>query len=652
MLKLAAVFGDNAVLQQGRAIPVWGWCTPFRRVRATLGDRKCETRSGADGKFLFRFPPMSPATGLTLELFEPESGESAISRNLAVGEVWIASGQSNMAFTVPNLADGGAEVRAMADGGSLGGIRMLTVPRCALLTQALDVDAAWQTATAVTVEEWSAVALFFARKLHEKLGVTVGVLSTSWGGTIAEAWTGRETLARNPDIAADLEKYSLNISQPDYWASLSEDQLSVPPRTSEAIRLDLLPPEPENTGLASGWAETGFDDSKWDRGVMPAQWRALNVKTNGTLWYRRRIEIPEEWAGRDLLLSLGAVDKHDITYFDGTEIGRTGQGFETACWNTCRVYRIPGELVKPGFRVLAVRDYSFIYDGGLLGPGGKMRLQPVDADREAISLAGEWRWKIETDLGPATAEVGASGLGNPNSYSILFDNMIQPLIPYALRGAIWYQGESNSARYDQYERLMRDLITDWRFRFGQGDFPFLQVVLAGFRAASDYDPESTWAPLREAQCRAAESTGNLVASAVDVGDVDDIHPKDKQTVGERLAAAALAQTYGGKEEGSGPLFRSMTRSGNTLLVAFDHADGGLSARNGELRGFRVAGGDQVFHPADAAIVGDGVAVSSPEVAEPVAVCYGWSDNPDTANLYNAAGLPALPFRAGDLADSE
>ena len=226
------------------------------------------------------------------------------------------------------------------------------------------------------------------------------------------------------------------------------------------------------------------------------------------------------------------------------------------------------------------------------------------------------------------------------------------MIPYALRGAIWYQGESNAARYDQYERLMRDLITDWRFRFGQGDFPFLQVVLAGFRAASDYDPESTWAPLREAQCRAAESTGNLVASAVDVGDVDDIHPKDKQTVGERLAAAALAQTYGGKEEGSGPLFRSMTRSGNTLLVAFDHADGGLSARNGELRGFRVAGGDQVFHPADAAIVGDEVAVSSPEVPEPVAVCYGWSDNPDTANLYNAAGLPALPFRAGDLADSE
>lgn len=647
MLKLAAVFGDNAVLQQGRAIPVWGWCEPFRRVRATLGDQKCETRSGADGKFLFRFPPMSPATGLSLELFEPESGDSAISRNLAIGEVWIASGQSNMEFKVPALEDGGAEVRALADNGGLSGVRMLTVPRNALLTPAPDIDAAWQTAAAATVDEWSAVALFFARKLHEKLGVTVGVLSTSWGGTIAEAWTGRETLVCNPDIAAQLDDYDRQVFRPDYWAELTKEQLAIPPLQSEpeSILFDKLPPEPENTGFPSGWAGTAFDDSQWDRAVMPAQWRTLGVKTNGTLWYRRRIEIPAEWAGRDLLLSLGAVDKHDITYFDGTEIGRTGQGFETAFWNVCRVYRIPGKLVKPGIRTLAVRDYSFIYDGGLLGPTAKMRLAPAGSEREAISLAGEWRWKIETDLGPAAAETAGPGLGNPNSYSILFDNMIQPLIPYGLRGAIWYQGESNAARYDQYERLMHDLITDWRFRFGQGDFPFLQVVLAGFRASSDYDPDATWPPLRAAQLRAAESTGNLVASAVDVGDVDDIHPKNKQTVGERLAAAALAQTYDSKEEGSGPILRSMTRSGNALLLAFDHADDGFPSPEGGLHGFRIAGNDQVFHPADATIVGNQIAVSSPEVPKPTAVCYAWSDNPDTANLYNTAGLPALPFHS-------
>lgn len=651
-LRLAALFGDDAVLQQGRAIPVWGWCAPYRRVRATLGGGSSETRSGEDGKFLLRFPPMSPAAGLTLQVVELESGETVVSRNLAVGEVWIASGQSNMEFKIPELEDNGVEVRRMAESGELDGIRMLTVPRNAMLTPAQDIGGAcWQAASAVTVDEWSAVALFFARKLHETLGVTVGILSASWGGTIAEAWTGRETLAGNPDLAAALQEYELNVSRPDYWESLTPDLLVIPPKQAEAVRLDQLPPEPPNTGLGLGWANTSFDDSDWERGAMPVQWRGLGIHTNGTVWFRRRVEIPREWAGRELVLSLGGVDKHDITWFDGVEIGRTGEGYETACWNLCRNYRIPGALVKPGIRMLAVRDYSFLYDGGLIGPASKMRLHPVGAEREFISLAGEWRWKLEADLGLAAPETSLPGLGNPNSYAILFDGMIRPLIPAALRGAIWYQGESNAVRHAQYERVMRDLITDWRFRFGQGNFPFLQVILAGFHEAMDYDPDSTWAPLREAQCLAAAATGNLVASAVDAGDANDIHPKDKRTVGERLAAAALAQAYGRKEAGSGPRFRSLTRSGNSLLLEFDYASG-LTANGAHPCGFRVAGKDGVFHPADAVILGKQVAVSSPEVPEPVAVCYGWSDNPESANLYNAAGLPALPFRAGDLGNIE
>ena len=652
MLKLAALFGNNAVLQKERPIPVWGWCAPFRQVRGTLGDRNCETRSGADGKFLFHFPPMDADTGLTLQVFEPESGETVVSQNIAIGEVWLASGQSNMEFKVPELADGGAEVRKMAGTGELDGVRMATIPRNALLTPALDVDAEWQTATAVTLDGWSAVALFFARKLREKLGVTVGILSSSWGGTIAETWTGRETLARNPDLSAELKQYELDTNRPEYWTSLPPEQLAIPPIPPGPVRFDKLPPEPDNTGFESGWAAAGFDDSNWSRAVMPNQWKGFKLNTNGTVWFRRKVEIPEEWAGKELILSLGGVDKHDITYFDGTEIGRTGKGYETECWNACRVYRIPGELVKSGVRTLAVRDYSFLYDGGLIGPAAKMRLYPAGNERDFVSLSGEWSWKIETDLGSASPESFPPGLGNPNSFSMLFDNMIQPLIPCALRGVIWYQGESNDTRSAQYERLMRDLINDWRFRFAQGDFPFLQVVLAGFRSPTDYDPDSTWAVIREAQCRAAAATGNLVASALDIGDVTDIHPKDKRTVGERLAAAALAQVYDGREEGSGPVFQSMTRSGDTLLLTFDHADGGFTVADGKPRGFRIAGNDQAFHPADATIVGDKIAVSSPEVPEPVAVCYGWSDNPTTANVYNTAGFPALPFRAGDLGDTE
>ena len=649
MLKLAAIFGDNAVLQRDRSIPVWGWCAPYRRVRATLGDAKCEARSGADGKFLLRFPPMKAARKLELNVLEPESGETAVARDLAIGEVWLASGQSNMEFLVNTLDDGGAALRAEAEAGKLDQVRMLTVPRNAQLTPEPDVNAKWQTAGAATVDGWSAVALYFARALAEKLGVTVGILVSSWGGTIAEAWTSRETLVRNPDIAANLENYERFVSRPEYWEELPPELLKIPAVMEESLQFENLPPQPPNSGQEMGWATTGFDDSGWERAVMPAQWKAFGIYTNGTVWFRKKVEIPEEWAGRELILSLGGVDKHDITYFDGVEVGRTGEGYETIHWNVCRVYRIPGKLVKPGIRTIAVRDYSFVYDGGLNGPVKKMALYPVDAPRDFISLAGEWSFRIETDLGPALPLTTAPGLGNPNSYSILFDSMIVPLLPAALRGVIWYQGESNEMRANQYERLMRDLIADWRYHFRQGDIPFLQVVLAGYRPVTDYDPEANWPFIREAQIRAAQATGNLVASAVDAGDADDIHPKDKETVGNRLAAAALAQIYGSGEEGSGPLFRSVTRSGKALLVSFDHADG-LNAPEGNVLGFRIAGEDGEFHPAEAVIAGNQVAVSSPEVPEPVAVRYAWSDNPAMANLYNAAGFPALPFRSDEFSE--
>lgn len=445
---------------------------------------------------------MPSAVRLTLQVTELESGETATAQNIALGEVWLASGQSNMEFKVSSLADGGAELRRRADAGELDAVRMLTVPRNALLTPARDVDAAWQTASAATIDDWSAVALFFAKKLADELAVPVGVLASSWGGTIAEAWTSGETLARNPDIARAYSEYLLRTGSTEYWDSLSPEELEIPMRNFETALFTHLPPEPENNGFSAGWAESAYDDSNWDRTALPAQWKEFDLNTNGTVWFRRKVEIPAEWAGRELILTLGAVDKHDITYFDGVEVGRTGSGYDTSCWDVCRVYRIPSELVRPGLRVIAVRDYSFAYDGGLTGPASGMKLAPADAEREKISIAGEWSYKIETDLGPAFPHLSGMGLCCPNSFSILFDNMIRPLVPAALRGVIWYQGESNAIRFHQYERLMRDLIADWRFHFAQGDIPFLQVLLAGYRTAMDYDPNSEWAPIREAQSRA------------------------------------------------------------------------------------------------------------------------------------------------------
>ena len=236
------------------------------------------------------------------------------------------------------------------------------------------------------------------------------------------------------------------------------------------------------------------------------------------------------------------------------------------------------------------------------------------------------------------------GPGNPNSYCMLFDNMIRPLIPMAMRGVIWYQGESNESAPEYYERLMRDLIADWRFRWGQGDFPFLQVLLAGFRNPADYDDAAAWPYIREAQSRAAQETGNLAASALDLGEAADIHPRRKAEVGERLALAALEQAYRQPVIGSGPVYREMVREAEAIRVWFDHIGSGLTAHGTGLKGFVIAGADGVFKEAEAQIVENSVRVSSPEVSDPVAVRYAWADNPEEANLYNSAGLPATPFR--------
>ncbi len=648
MLKLAALFGDNAVLQQGKTIPVWGWTTPCAMVKGKLGEHEAETRAAASGRFTLRFPAMTARHNLELFVLNTAGGESCVSHNLAVGEVWIASGQSNMEFKVRSLADRGEGLRRLADAGELDRVRMITVARNARWEGMEDVEGAWQQPSAETVDDWSAAALFFALKVSHKLGVPVGIVSSSWGGTMAEAWSSREILAANPAFTGDLESFELKMSSPGFWGTFSPEELADPefgkpePLLEQKAYAEFLPPEPPNSGFEQGWANSAFDDSTWDAAAMPAQWINFGIATNGTVYYRRKVEIPAEWAGRPLVLSLGAVDKHDITYFDGVEIGRSGANFDTSFWDQCRVYRIPAGLAKPGTRVIAVRDYSFIYDGGLIGPAAKMLLYPEGMEESAISLAGEWRYRIENDLGSAIA-VALPGAGNPKSPAILFENMIAPLIPMALRGVIWYQGESNSANVTLYETLMTNLITDWRYRFRQGNFPFLQVVLAGYRTPQNYDENAIWPLLREAQIRAAANTGNFVASATDAGEAEDIHPKDKKTVGERLAIAALSQCYGNDEEASGPLFKAHTQEGKRLRISFTHAEG-LHAENNTPKCFRIAGKDGNFLPATAEIDGNDIILANPDIPNPVHARYAWSDNPENANVYNGADLPMLPFR--------
>jgi sialate O-acetylesterase len=385
----------------------------------------------------------------------------------------------------------------------------------------------------------------------------------------------------------------------------------------------------------------------------PGSWQGAGLNYNGVVWFRRDVDVPAAWAGKDLVLNLAPCDKHDTTYFNNVEVG--GIGLENPdAWKTPRCYRIPGRLVKAGRNVIAVRIFSYVYAGGFMGSPAEMKLDPPDgaAGQTPIMLHGDWRYQVEHNFGPITpvALQAPLGPGNQNSPYSLYNGMIAPLIPYGLRGAIWYQGESNASRPSEYRTLFPAMIRCWRDEWKQGDFPFLLVQLANYMAANAHPVESQWAELREAQALALKLPNTGMAVAIDIGDAADIHPKNKQEVGKRLAAWGLNAFYGRKDVvPSGPLYAGMAVEGNRIRIRFEHVAGGLVVRGGgPLTGFAIAGPapdglPRRFVWADAVVDGETVVVSSPAVPDPTAVRYAWANNP-ACNLYNAAGLPAAPFR--------
>ena len=629
-MKLSSLFCDHAVVQRGIPVPVWGWTKPLVRVKARLGEHTAEAMAGADGRFLVRLPAMPAGGPYDLEVTAEGGSGAVVAKDVWVGEVWLASGQSNMELPLARITGKAGESELRNAG--IPGLRMINIPHVAYLGRQSDVDAGWQVATPESAREFSAVGYHFAKRLHEELGVAVGIVNSSWGGTPVEAWTSREALVRNPDVAAYVAHYEAMVNAP------------ATPTVGDKLSDEKYPADPGNTGEAKGWAGRDGDDGAWAEMQLPQTWQAAGHAHCGVFWFRKTVEVPAAWVGRDLVLQIGAVDKQDTTYFNGVKVGATGKDLEEQYWAQVREYRVPARLVQAGRNVIAVRVYSFVSDGGMIGPANQMRLGLADRGAGSVPLEGVWRYRMEHDLGMVSPPAGPLGAGNQISPYILYDSMIAPLIPYGLRGAIWYQGECNTAKPWQYHRLLTDMIRCWRWDWGQGDFPFLIVQLANFRPAANHQDASQWARLREAQFQTLSEPATGLAVTIDIGEALDIHPQNKVDVGRRLAQWALSATYGRPVVASGPLYVGMTREGSTIRLRFDHADGGLVARGGALRTFVMAGSDRTFHDATAVIDDRTVVVSCPAVPAPMAVRYAWADNPEGCNLYNAEGLPASPFR--------
>lgn len=618
-VRLPKIFGDHMVIQREKEIVVWGWADPKEKVSVQFNRQTKSTTASKTGEW--RVVLNAEAAGGPYELIV--KGKNSISvRDVMIGEVWLCSGQSNMEWTIANSLNPSEEIR----NAQYPLIRHFKVPNEIASEPRKDISSgAWQVCSPETAANFTAVGYFFAREILKEMNVPIGLINSSWGGTHSETWTSREAFQNSDEFKAMISRLPrLNL---DSLAKVREEQTLKRLQESQGAL-------PKSKSEATGWANFEYDDSRWRRMNVPGLWEGQELgDIDGVVWLRRTFEVPVTEVNKSASVELAMIDDSDEVFVNGKKIGST-----QSKWNEKRVYPIGNGILRGGRNVIAIRVEDTGGGGGIHGEGKDM---VVRMGTLAIPLSGSWAYQVESlSKGP-----GAVG---PNSYpTLLFNSMIHPLLPLKIRGAIWYQGESNAGRSFQYRKAFPLMISDWRKQFNQGDFPFYFVQLATFGANhGTSETGSGWAELREAQSMTLALPNTGMAVTVDIGDPGDIHPKNKQDVGKRLAAIALSRTYGKTRVDGGPVYKSMEVKADRVELTFENIGGGMLAKDkyGYVRGFEIAGMDKKFHYAKASVEGNKIIVYSDKVKEPAAVRYGWADDASDCNLYNAEGFPASPFR--------
>jgi sialate O-acetylesterase len=615
-VRLAEVFGEHMVLQRDRPLRLWGQATPGQTLKVSFAGRQARAQAGSNGRWQVQFPPLPAGGPHRLQV----QGDTTVElKDVLIGDVWLLGGQSNMEWPLAPTDTGPQDVASPQNPQ----LRHIRVPLRARLKPEADIaPAPWVVAEPGRVAEFSAIGYHFARRMQAVQGIPIGLVNAAWGGSMIETWVRRDAALADPELAAAVRALP---SDPGAFGAAQLQRLL--PRVTA-----WQPGLPLDGVDASRWSAAEDLDGNWPTLKTPGLWEEQGLTDlDGLVWLRKRVDLSAAQASAAAELHLAKVDDCDEVWVNGQRIG--GQ----CGYDQLRRYAVPAGVLRAGANWIAVRVTDTGGGGGFHGDAATLRL---DTAAGSVSLAGPWRARVEKI---AVADQPTAN----DAPTLAFNGMIAPLHGLSVRGVLWYQGESNVWRAQAYAGTFKRLIQDWRGQFSDPKLPFFFVQLAAFLPLADNQPGAGgWPELREAQAAALTLPRTGMATAIDVGDAQDIHPRNKRTLGERLAALALKDMGLRAAPAGGPrVVGHEVHDGSVVLRLADTAGGLRTARSGEpLRGFLLAGADRRWHAAEAQIDGDRLVLRSPAVPQPVAARYAWVNNPSEANVVGGDGLPLPPLR--------
>ncbi|MFA7343106.1 MAG: sialate O-acetylesterase [Terrimicrobiaceae bacterium] len=648
-----ALFSNHAVLQKAEKVPVWGKAVPGENVTVSIAGVRARATADANGAWRANLDLSAQGVGPFELTIEGASGSKKVITDVLIGEVWVASGQSNMMWELKNAIGGAEEIAAPANTQ----LRQFLVGKKVGSSPLEEVAGSWMVAGPNASPIFSAIGYYVGKKLQGELKVPVGLINNSWGGSPIQAWISRDAYdASTPDL-----KRRADRSRSDYEGFPARQKEYEQALRAWETRYDRALPMPNDV---SSYTSATTPTTDWKPVTLPGSFAAAGLPDAGAVWFRRTVTLPADTTAFRAALDLAGINGYVAIYWNGNKIAET-KPEQGSMVKGHAPYFLPSSVtLQPGEGVLAIR--IAMATGGM-EVSGPIKWGP-------ISLDGEWLARVEKALPPLDAAAKAAypkPLLPPqmpvNVASNVYNGVLAPIVPYAIRGVLWYQGESNVWFAEQYRTLFPMMIKDWRAHWGQGDFPFYFCQLPNYHAPKPVPGNSDQADLREAQAMALALPNTGMAVFIDLGEAGSVHPRDKRVAGGRLADVVLANSYGKKIPFAGPTFASAEIEGDAVRIHFTNTDGGLVARpipseyvpdslqpdkkvplvrnvpNSQIEGFALCGEDRVWKWAEARIDGETVVVRAGGVAKPVFIRYAWADYP-ICNLYNGAGFPAAPFR--------